>query len=170
FDGVRMSVTASVSSGSSSTSTALENYMVALPHQRFFAVKTDDVRAQASLIFLATSAVLLILGAIVPRTRRLVPLRRPSIRRAMRGTRNTIGTVRRRVLAMVAVVLGYLVSNALLFPLGGHPFDMASEKLYAYVAAHFGPVHLYYLPNLVGITETANGVGLSEAAFPYEPI
>ena len=64
----------------------------------------------------------------------------------------------------------YVVPNVMLFRLGGHPFDITNEKVYAYVAAHYGAVHLYYLPSLVGIPAVWNGVPYNEASFPYEPV
>jgi len=74
----------------------------------------------------------------------------------------------------VAVILlagiAYLACNFLLFPLGGHPFDFGNEKVYAYVARVYGPVQLYYLPNVVSLAHIWGGVPYVEAAFPYEPV
>src|SRR3989442_4656836 len=64
----------------------------------------------------------------------------------------------------------YVFPNVLLSQLGGDPFDIGNEKVYGYVAAQYGPVHLYYLPNLVGVPAVSNGVPYIEAAFPYGPV
>ena len=77
---------------------------------------------------------------------------------------------RRALAAKPDISALYLVGNALLFPLGGHPFDMGGEKLWAYVARAYGLAQLYYVPNITSVTTTWHGVPLIESAFPYEPV
>ena len=60
----------------------------------------------------------------------------------------------------------YLAGNAWLFPLGGHPVDMAAEKLYAYVTSTYGPAQLYYVPNIVSLPKIWHGVPYQEIPFP----
>jgi hypothetical protein len=72
------------------------------------------------------------------------------------------------VLLLVAVA-AYLAGNALLFPLGGHPFDFRLEEMYAYVARAYGPDQLYFLPNAMSLARFWGGIPYIEAAFPYGP-
>lgn len=71
---------------------------------------------------------------------------------------------------MALAIAVYLAGNALLFRLGGHPFDMGDEKLYAYVAKAYGASQLYFLPNTVSLAQIFSGVPYLESAFPYEPV
>jgi hypothetical protein len=126
----------------------------------------DDPVATTLLIFLAVMGALAVAVAVATGGSEVV--------RSMRSVLGSIGrpfALRRRVLVLVGAAIGvYLVGNALLFPLGGHPFDMGQEKLYAYVARAYGPVQLYYLPNVVSLARILSGVPYLESAFPYEPI
>src|SRR5207249_44822 len=63
----------------------------------------------------------------------------------------------------------YIGGNAALFRLGGHPFDFANEQLYAYVAKAYGPLHLYFLPDVTSLAGTWSGVPWIQSSFPYEP-
>jgi hypothetical protein len=71
---------------------------------------------------------------------------------------------------LLALAALYLAGNAVLFPLGGHPFDMGAEKLYAYVARSYGIADLYYLPNVVSLAKVWGGTPHLESGFPYEPV
>ena len=168
FKSVRLSVTASRSLGASGT-VVLQGYRVTLPHQTFFADKIDDVRAETITLLLLALAGLTILGTAASLMRQQA-FAGGALNTAANRARAAIAQRRRSILAVVALVTLYVVPNVLLFRLGDHPFDMASEKVYAYVAAHYGLVHLYYLPNLAGIPAVWNGVPYSEAGFPYEPV
>jgi hypothetical protein len=80
-------------------------------------------------------------------------------------------TGRHRSMLLVTGAIGlYLVGNAILFPLGGDPFDLPAEKLFAYVAQRYGPVELYYLPNVVSLPWIWHGIPYEESGFPYEPV
>jgi hypothetical protein len=71
----------------------------------------------------------------------------------------------------VGAAIVYIAGNALLFPLGSHPFDFSNEQLYAYVARAYGTAQLYFLPDVTSShTSTWNGVPWIEAAFPYQPV
>jgi hypothetical protein len=143
----------------------LGNFALILPHQRVWASKADDPLLRAILILLALAGLILLAITAVRR--------RPSIRLAAftSGLRSRISNVRRgpALVAVAGAVAFYLIGNALLFALGGHPFDMGNEKLYAYVARAYGPPQLYYLPNLVSMAWISNGIPFIESAFPYEP-
>jgi len=161
FADVALSLSAGLASGGGTSHVVLQNYRVDLPHQSLWAVKIADPRAQAALIALAIVGLLLLAGAVIPRVwrgfRSISALRRPAI-----GPRTL-------ALSVGAIAL-YLVGNALLFPLAGHPFDMRVEQLYAYVAHTYGPSQLYYLPNLISLPQIWQGIPFEETAFPYEPV
>jgi hypothetical protein len=71
---------------------------------------------------------------------------------------------------VVAGVAIYLFGNALLFPLGGHPFDFRLEEMYAYVARSYGLDQMYYLPNAMSLAKFWGGIPYIEASFPYGPV
>jgi hypothetical protein len=171
FESVRISLTASATASSGNSSVRLESYRLTLPHEQFWANKADDTRAVLALIGLGALGGILLLVAIVKWVRQRAVA--GALRVLDRKRRQLLSalTHQRRLITIVAgvLLLGYLLPNALLFALGGHPFDMANEKLYAYVAARAGPAQLYYLPNLVSFPAIWNGVPYNEAAFPYEP-
>jgi hypothetical protein len=76
--------------------------------------------------------------------------------------------MRMPVLVGIAVAVAiYLVGNALLFRLGGHPFDIAYEKLYSYVSRVYGPSELYMLLNTQSLAGIWSGVPYVETSFPY---
>jgi hypothetical protein len=161
FSDVALSLSAGVASGKGSTRIALQNFSVDLPHQRLWAVKIADPRAESLLIALAVAGLALLAIAVVPRV--LSGLRSmPALPRRAIGP----GSV---ALAVGAIAV-YLVGNALLFPLAGHPFDMRAEQLYAYVAHTYGPSQLYFLPNIVSLPQIWNGTPYQEVPFPYEPV
>jgi hypothetical protein len=167
FNSVRVSATASATSSSGASTVLLQNYVVTLPHERLWADKADDNRAVSVLLALGGLGGLVMITGIVTRVRRCeigaIALMSGWIQRL-----RTLITPRVALIAGV-ITAGYLIPNVLLFAVGGHPFDMANEKLYAYVAANSGVAQLYYLPNLVSFPAIWGGVPVSEAGFPYEP-
>jgi hypothetical protein len=160
FSDVALSLSVGVAGGNGSSHVLLQNYMVDLPHQRLWAVRIADGRAQVALIVLAIAGLLLLAAALGPR---------------IAGAIRSIGAITRvkirpgAIALMACAVAAYLVGNALLFPLAGHPFDMRVEQLYAYVARSYGPAELYYLPNLISLPKIWHGVPYQETPFPYEP-
>jgi len=169
FKSVRLSLTAS-RSGTGGGVAELYGYRAALPHQRSFADKIDDPRAAAITLILLALAALITLGTAASLVRHKGPVVLGRLRLMAKRARTTLVRRRSLVLGGAAVAALYLVPNVLLFGLGGHPFDIANEKAYSYVAAQYGPVHLYYLPSLVGLPAVSNGVPYIEAAFPYGPV
>lgn len=136
----------------------LRKYMLSLPHERSWASKVDDPLVNRLITSLA------LLGLLAVAAQLLVLLRQRSSRR--RGDR----LIRIPWLAMGAAIV-YVAGNALLFPLGSHPFDFSNEQLYAYVARTYGTAQLYFLPDVTtSHTSTWNGVPWIEAAFPYQPV
>jgi hypothetical protein len=161
FADVALSLSAGTAAGNGSSRVSLQNFRVVIPHQRLWAVKIADSRAQAALIVLAIVGVLLLALAAVPRLLSLVGSFSAIRRLAMKP---------RELALSIGAVAMYFVGNALLFPLAGHPFDMRAEQLYAYVARAYGPSQLYYLPNLVSLPKIWNGIPYQEVPFPYEPV
>jgi hypothetical protein len=169
FKSVRLSMTAS-RSGVGEGTADLQNYKLILPHQRFFADKIDDRRASAIMLTLLALAALISLGTAASLLRRKANPALAAMKFGLQRARAAMVHRRQWILAGAAVAALYVVPNVMLFLLGGHPFDIANEKVYAYVAARYGAVHLYYLPSLVGIPAVWNGVPYNEASFPYEPV
>ena len=169
FGSVRLSLTASTLGGTGTSRVVLQNWNLTLPHQRFWASRVADTTAQVALIALLIAGVVLI-GIAARRFFRLAPgivvrvRNTPSVRVA--GT----GAWRSRRLLLAYAIAVYLVGNALLFPLGGQPFDYGAEKLYAYVASAYGAAQLFYLPNTVSLAGIWNGIPYSESAFPYDVV
>lgn len=158
FNAPRLSLTASTQGGSGSAQVALSRWTLTFPHARFWAVKIDDSTATAAMIALAVAgAILLLVTAGLALARR-------------RPTTSPWIDVPRRLWPWIAgAFIVYLAGNAALFQLGGHPFDMGDEKLYAYVSRAYGTSQLFYLPNVVSLARIFGGVPHNEFAFPYEP-
>jgi hypothetical protein len=166
FAHVQVSLTASALPGAGTSHVMLRNFRLTLPHQWFWASKADDPLLTAILLLLAVAGALLLAIATVTR------FRYSDLAMAANDLRLRLSLNRRSpvLLAVVGAIAFYVIGNALLFPLGGHPFDMGDEKLYAYVARTYGSAQLYYLPNVVSLAWIWNGTPLVEAAFPYEPV
>ena len=166
FGNVQVSLTASAIGGTGISDVVLRNFSLTLPHQRWWASKVDDPVAKTLLLFLAVVGALAV--AVAPATKSA------DMGRRMASASGAVARrlpVRRRTLVVVGIaVVTYLAGNALLFPLGGHPFDMGDEKLYAYVARAYGPAQLYFLPNVASLAKISGGIPYFESAFPYEPV
>jgi hypothetical protein len=167
FNSVRVSATAAAASSAGTSTVLLENYVVTLPHERFWADRADDKRAFIVLLMLGGLGGAVMLTGFVPRVRKreIPPI--PLVIGWIQRPRTLISP--RVALIAGVVIVGYLIPNLLFFALGGHPFDMANERLYAYVAANSGLAQLYYLPSLVSFPAIWGGVPYSDASFAYEP-
>lgn len=166
FGNVQVSLTASSAGQGGPSHAVLSNYSLSLPHQRFWASKIDDNLARGLELALALlGGVLLAIKLVLGFRRRLMPAF--AARMSAFAPRGSSG----QLVVLLAIALSvYLIGNVALFPLGGHPFDMADEKLYAYVGVVYGPAQLYFLPSVSSIASIWNGVPFVEAAFPYEPV
>jgi hypothetical protein len=168
----RVALTASIQPSAATTQMILSDYSLRLPHQTYWATKVVDARERFAMIAALMLAVLLVGAAGVDwlalRRRRLPAsiTGRERCQRVGRYIANCRGAFAMGSVAAVA----YLLGNSLLFGLGGHPFDMGVETLYAYVGRVYGPVQLYFLPNTVSLAGIWDGVPYIEAAFPYEPV
>lgn len=170
FRSVQLSLTASVAPGPGLSRIVLRNYTLTLPHERFWADKTSDPRAEALLISLESLGVIATLVAVVVWIRRIGSATQAAIRRKELADARPRLRITRSLSLLAGGIFVYIVGNALLFQFGGHPFDMGNQKLYAYVARMYGPAQLYYLPNLVSLADIWGGVPKIESAFPYEPV
>ena len=172
FGAAQVSLGASAFAGSGTSRVTLRNYSLTFPHQRAWASKVADSRAQFILVALIALGLLAFAIAIVARRQSIAAWfwGAAGIQTRMRGVAAARPGGRRGLVVMAGAIGVYLVGNALLFPVGGHPFDFAAEKLYAYVAHSYGPSQLYYLPNAVSLAAIWGGVPYVESAFPYEPV
>ena len=169
FGSVRLALSASAAGGVGSSQVILQNWKLSLPHQRFWASKVADTTASAAVTALLIAGLLLIVSAARPFFRFVRdPARRA--RNSFKSGVTEISVRRTRSLLLAIAIAVYLVGNALLFPLGGHPFDYGAEKLFAYVANAYGASQLFYLPNTVSLAGIWNGIPNSESAFPYDVI
>ncbi len=159
FDTVQLSLAASSSGGAGSAHAVLRDFSLTLPHQRWWAVKLDDVLERDLVLAVAGACAIVVLLAIAGWFGRRP--RRPSLPRL---------TVGRSALLVTGAVFVYLVGNVLLFPIASHPFDFQHEELYTYVASTYGVSDLYYLPNFVSLARIWDGIPYVEAAFPYGPV
>jgi hypothetical protein len=161
FANVALSLSGTVDAGTGSSRVQLDRFTLALPHERLWASQIDDPLVRALVAMLAVAGVVLGLIALARR-----PWRRPRFLARIR----LAGMCARSIGLAAGTVAVYLVGNALLFPLGGHPFDMRAEQLYAYVARTYGISDLYYLPNVVSLAKLWNGIPFQEFPFPYGPL
>ena len=170
FESLRLSLTASSFSQSGITTAVLENYSLTLPHQRFYGLKVDDIRARIALFALLAAGMLLCLREAVLwlRRRRVVAMASNAI--AASEAQGIALRLSPLLVGALAAALAYLALNALLFGLGSHPFDMLSQRVWAYVAGTSSLPQLYYLPNVVSMAEVWNGGPWHEAVFPYQPV
>ncbi len=160
FGNVQVSLNAFAAPGAGTSRLVIRNFSLTLPHQKAWASKADDPRATTLLVSLALAGLLLI--GVAAASRLAAGVARPRFQLPNRS----------RVFWLVlggAVVI-YLAGNALLFQLGGQPFDMGDEKLYAYILRNYGPGQIYYLPNVFSMAWIWNGLPFIESAFPYEPV
>jgi hypothetical protein len=164
FSATRLSLGVAANSTGKPADVVFTNYHLQLPHETLWANKVDDPTERVLLLgSLGLSAGLLLLWLVLCRDRAV---------RLWANSRIGLGAIRfagAKPLAIGAAVAVYLLGNALLFTLGGHPFDMGNEKVYAYVGGQYGPAQLYYLPNTVSLAWIWAGAPFSEAAFPYDP-
>jgi len=170
FSSVQLALSASVVAGLRDCHVILSGYKLALPHESLWANKAQDFKAYFCIVGLALIGVCLIAlqGYAWFRTR-------PSFKHQIALLVETLAAARPVVswshIAILAAIFVYFFGNGLLLHrFGGHPFDMAHEQLYAYIARAHGPAELYYQPNLISTPAVWDGVPYIEAAFPYEPV
>lgn len=169
FDSLRISLTVSAASNAGIAVTALENYTLVLPHQRWQVVKVDDYRVRVVV------SVLLVIGCILVINKTLLSLQEKILNRAKFNPIQHFLQKMGKLIPLptpVAMVLGlfvmiFFILNGLLFSLGSLPFDMMAQKIWAYVATNYGFLELYHLPNVVTLAKVWGGVPYHEAVYPY---
>jgi len=158
FGNVQLSLSVSAMAGSGVSQVTLRNYVLTLPHERVWTATTKEQLVKALSIVLAFLGILTLLAGAILYGRRPRFLLRTRLFRTPSMW-----------LAIGTVVL-YIGGNAMLFRVGGHPFDFSNEQLYAYVAKAYGPTHLYFLPDVTSLAGSGDGVPWIQASFPYEPV
>lgn len=165
LDSTRVAFTASSTAAIAPNHVVLSDWSLTLPHQAFWADKVADPTATWALLVLAGAG--LVLLALALWFRRKAPMPSTTARARLLG--RLTGHPRLAVAAALSLV-AYVVGNALLFRLGGHPFDMGDEELYAYVARVYGADHLFYLPNVSSLASIWHGTPYLESGFPYQAV
>jgi hypothetical protein len=167
----RIALTASTHATQGTVQASITSYRLVLPHQGYWANKVDDRRELGAVIGLLVIGIVMVAIGLGSWAK---PIARNG--KGWTNVRREIARLRpaaprpKHIGLLVATCAIYLGGNCLLFPLGGHPFDMGNERLYAYVAGAYGPAQLYYIPNVVSLARIWGGVPYVEAAFPYEPV
>lgn len=162
-----------VSSGKDGANAAvLTNYHLELPHERFTTIRVADKKAAPLL------ACLLAVGLVTyayPGARLLPRAPSAAARGARRFASGTAGFLREqarrptRTTAALGLSVGFVAANVYLFGLGSHPFDMSSQKIWAYVTTRYGITDLYYAAQVSTLANVWNGTPFHEAVFPYGP-
>ena len=171
FRNVQLSIDASAVGNQGSTHATLTHFVVTVPHQRWWASIIADPRAQAIQVALAIAGLVLLGLAIFGRFRggsaSLFALKFRSIAKV---PWLLVGGKMWLLIGILGAVAVYLVGNAWLFHFGGHPFDMAYEDLYAYVARTYAPTELYTFLNTKSLPGIWGGTPYLETSFPYGPV
>ena len=172
FTAYRPTVTVVSSGKDGSNAAILTNYHLELPHERFTTVRVAD-RKVAPLV-----VSLLVLGLLTyayPAGRFLPRVPSAAARAYRRGTMGLARFVRQqaqrpgRTAIALALSIGFVAGNAYLFGLGSHPFDMTSQKIWAYLTTRYGTTDLYYAAQVSSLANVWNGMPFHEAVFPYGP-
>jgi uncharacterized membrane protein YiaA len=169
FGNSPLSLTGSTSAGKEAGHVVLSNYVLTLPHERWWVSRVADPIVSAAMMLLGLGGLVAMGVVLAVRLRRFWP--QVLNRITARGSPPVwkIPRIRRSRVLIAGALVGYVIGNVLLFQLGSHPYDMANEKVYAYIGGTYGMAQLYYLPNVVPDAGVWSGVPYSEAAFPYGP-
>jgi len=173
FNELRVSLTASAAATDGISSAVVQDYVLTLPHQRWFVLRTDDGRARTLTVGL------LIIGAILAAGRVAWWVRGgfgPWIQRFVGGVpdaRLSSVFAGRRPLALALVGTGglvYLLLNSPLFNSGSLNYDLLAGTVWGYTIPRYGLSQLYHLTAVTPIPEAWAGTPMQEAAFPYLPV
>jgi hypothetical protein len=165
FASLRMSVSAGAESSYGLSSADLTQYQVDLLHQRWLAVQINDWRPRLA-------AILLVIAGLALGWRRIRLLARAARARVSASMANRVLAVSPGSIAVgIALLLVYVVGNALLSRIGSLNADLVGARVWVYTAAYHGPSALYTLPN-ISSAEAAQwqGLPLQEAGFAYGPV
>jgi hypothetical protein len=165
FASLRMSVSVGAESSYGLSSADLTQYQIDLLHQRWLAVQINDWRPRLA-------AILLVIAGLALGWRRIRLLARAARARVSASMANRVLAVSPGSIAVgIALLLVYVVGNALLSRIGSLNADLVGARVWVYTAAYHGPAALYTLPN-ISSAEAAQwqGLPLQEAGFAYGPV
>ena len=165
FDAYRPSLTVVSTGHDGLGSAALTDYRLSLLPGRFTTIRVDDAKIPPVMVAVAVAGGALLL---LPLARLRLPVIGSTVRSAGRRWRQRLaGFGGRRLLGLGALGASFLGLNAVLFTLGGHPFDMGAQKIWAYAAVQYGMTDLYYVAQTATLADVWNGTPYHEAVFPY---
>ena len=167
LDAYRPSLTVSASGHSGESSAILTNYHLELTPMRFTTLRVADTWTPGIVLALLALALLLITLRAGQLKRGLRPMLLAPQRLATGVQSFSAGLRRRDVLVATSIAATYVGLNGFLFTLGSHPFDMGSQTIWAYSAAHHGLTDLYYVSQTATLADVWNGMPYHEAVFPY---
>ncbi|HXG36419.1 MAG TPA: hypothetical protein VNL15_05570, partial [Dehalococcoidia bacterium] len=164
FESVRLSLTASASSSQEVSSATIDNYNLTLSPELPHVLVTKN--GKLPVLVLAVAGILLGLwrSSLWLAERRA---RKPGSQLGAREGSQVMRVARPLLLGIGAAAAVYFIGNAALFGLGAHPFDVTSEKVWAYVGAKYNIFELYPLSSTVSLAKVWNGSPYHEAVFPY---
>lgn len=170
FDELRLSLSVNASASDRPARALMESYALTLPHQRWLAVKIDDVRVRMLVIALCAVGALLLLTQAsrwVLHGKRARPILFSCSSLPM-----STHTMKRSWLLMANVsgAFAYLGFNALLFNRGSLNYDLLAGTTWAYTLARYGLTELFHLSVVTGVPEAWAGVPIQEVPFAYLPV
>jgi hypothetical protein len=167
FDAYRPSLTLISAGNDGSAAAVLADYRLTLLPARFTTIRVDDASIPPVMLAVVGLGVALL---VLPAVRFKPAAVASGVRGGGRRLGRLVAPVRRRPYVAAGILGlggGYLALNALLFTLGSQPFDMGSQKIWAYISAQYGMTDLYYLSQTATLAHVWNGIPYHEAVFPY---
>ncbi len=138
-----------------STAANLENLLIRIPHDEFFAPTSND----PALPIAYFSATVLVIAGFRQQFRKVPRL----LARAVSKLRDVPRLV--WILVLVSLTIQLAVT-----PLGNHPHDIFSEKIWIYTMMTSGLASLYFRPLVTVVAQAFGGVPNQHAVFPYPPL
>jgi hypothetical protein len=167
FEEFRLSLTVFATGLEGSSTSMLRNFRIKVPSQTIIANATSDWRLPliyAAIIALIALAYVKELTEIFTSVRgRLRKIVSAMIQLAKSGSHLSH-------LKFGGTALLFLIVNFALFGLGNHPFDIYTQKAWAYVSGKYGVESLYYLTNITTAAKAFGGIPYQEAGFSYLPL
>ena len=158
-----------VSVGSASTTglavTRVEDHHLVLSHDRWLAVQVDDPLLKTIVVVLGGLGVLIVAGLLWGAFRS-----RHGGRPNQGWSRSVDNKQLKRWLGVGALILLFLLGNALLSSVGSSNADIVGARTWGYTVSTGGPEELYFASNVASVeAEQWSGLPLQEAGFPYGP-
>jgi len=142
-------------SGGEAFSVVLENLVVSVPHDTFFAPRSND-SALVPVYSLVAIAILF--------------LYRERFRGLFTSSLSVLTKIRRMPRPLLLLVLASLAVQLAVTPLANHPHDIFSEKIWIYSLMQGGLGDLYFRPLVTVVAEAFGGVPNQHAVYPYPPL